>query len=262
MSLIHLFCKNYIRPPPIPAIYGIKTTLYSRGRNDMEVFMHNHKRIFRPIYILVCFVLFFASASAQRGEEVDSLLYFQLGNDTAFVNLTTSTGDTIAELQFSLKFDQGLLDTVTQIKFKIDFDRGSLALLDVIADSNWNGDDPDVQGDSIIFLDNGSVQSPASYTVFCDVRFLVVCQEELSTTDVEIVYNSSTTYVRLEKDGSGDNHYPPECNLIDGSVTSADYYNNFIFHQITYDSLFGQQIDVPVYIQNNFRLSYTRNFIL
>ena len=217
--------------------------------------------------ILIClglFMLLFGATalSESMGETECPYLHFYLGDTTAFVSGSTTTNDTIAVIPLKLMFTELPIGDMTQIKFKIDFDRDNLEFLDAIADTMWDGDAPDMTGDSIIFLDNGSTAPPDDTAItYCYVRFLLKCQPEQTVNDVELIYNSSTTYARLEN-LYGENYYPPDSNLHDGSVSNADYYNKLLFHYEQYDALYGEQIQVPIYLENNFSIWLAKVYIL
>ncbi|MEW5922396.1 MAG: FlgD immunoglobulin-like domain containing protein [Candidatus Zixiibacteriota bacterium] len=223
--------------------------------------------MFNPKMILIClgiFILFFGAAAFPEimGETECSYLHFYLGDTTVFVAGSTTTGDTIAVVPMKVEFTNLPIGDMTQIKFKIDFDRDNLEFIGAVADTMWNGDAPDATGDSIIFLDNGSVAPPYDTAItYCYVKFLLTCQPEQTANDIELIYNSSTTYARLEN-LTGENYYPPDSNLHDGTVSNEDYENMFLFHYEQYDALYGEQIQVPIYLENNFSLWLARMFIV
>ena len=224
---------------------------------------------FIPIGWAVCLTVLLGGISQAEIMGVDhpdhEYLHYDLSDDAIFIKNTTSDPDTIAEIEFSLYFDDNQYKpdgymSIIQFKFTYDPDKAIL-ITDSWNKYNWDGDsslsDQPYGDDRIVTVSLSNAQenydAPTSSTHYITVRFKVPCMAETDNVPLQFSGTSwDNIVVMTDEDRYEPSSSDPD-NTDDGLIEVNDYTASFSIPEADLDcGALGKSVSVPVYATTNF----------
>jgi hypothetical protein len=244
----------------------------------------------KKILLLSVFTLLFSglcggAVFAGADGTIPDAVTFSLETATVFVAGTTEDPDNeLATLDFKVTFDADHDGSLGHAVIKLEYDPDYLTFVAVRPDERW---DVLVEFDETLTVDetvnpavltyiigpvSSTIPATTSATTLAQFDFEAKCQAELRDNAISIVGGLDETRVnREDPDGSSgeDDYYVSDptdvIRLIDGGVSIKDYVGSFWLAavdetpggvgELVLQGVRESIIDVPLYIQSNFKVS-------
>jgi len=224
---------------------------------------HKIKNSLIILTLLISIVALGGSAAALINIPAD-YLYFELGDDAAFVPTTIDGSDTCAVIDFTMYFDEeevpgGYMDEI-QVVFRyhpdsLYFDPNEVNTF------NWDGEfevtvedqtGTDYKVVTLAFTDpDVDHPCPTTETMYARMYLRPKCIAENSVVTLEFIDESTNNKVRI-----GNDNYIAG-NTDDGSVTVEEYTATFWIPEVELEcGPLGESVPIEVKATTNFRLGY------
>jgi hypothetical protein len=218
----------------------------------------------RATALIVALLLFSSAAvEAETMQEPSDSIFFELTDDTAFIQ-GSRADSTTAAVDFNLWFDAASFPSGILTVIECNFHYADPLVVDsiILNDATWKGTLTVDSAANVrkMYFQGGEDSVQYSRTSYAKIYLHSGCNLENTEVSLDLVKHEDSAYVYVSGYGF---YLDTNCTwcYTDGSVTTEDYDAEFEFDDVEASGDTGTEVVVPLRLQSNFRMSKIEHYI-